>query len=281
MYALAVFLIITSIVSGSVPRIVGGNEAEDGSVPRLVGGNEAEDGKYPYQASIRIRGSHICGASIINPYVILTAARCIYKKVPSQMTVVVGTNYLSQPGIVHTVNKLIWHQFYDEYLAHNDIGLILVNGYIKYNDKIQPIPLTRVYYVPQETNAVVTGWGKLNSGSGGMSNVLQALNVTIVSQEVCQVYDWMATKNNICTSAKRNQEACSGDPGSPLVFNGIQVGIVSYGRSCDYLSVYTRVFPYEQWINNITSNHHGIGSQVNSNMWSILLLAVSIIVFSL
>lgn len=81
------------------------------------------------------------------------------------MTVVVGTNYLSQPGIVHAVNKLIWHEFYDEYLARNDIGLILINGYIKYNDKIQPIPLARVYYVPQETNAVVTGWGKLNVSS--------------------------------------------------------------------------------------------------------------------
>ncbi|XP_003393536.2 chymotrypsin-1-like [Bombus terrestris] len=279
MYTFVGFLIITSIVSGSVPRILGGKEAENGSVPRVVGGNEAE-AKYPYQASIRIRGSHVCGASIISPYVILTAARCIYKKVPSQMTVVVGTNYLSQPGIVHTVNKLIWHEFYNECLVRNDIGLILVNGYIKYNDKIQPIPLARVYYVPQETNAVVTGWRKLNNGSDGMSNALQALNVTIVSQEMCQLYDWMATKNNICTSAKRNQ-ACSGDPGSPLVFNGTQVGIVSYGRSCDYLSVYTRVFPYEQWINNITSNQHGIGSQVNSNMWSILLLAVSIIVFSL
>ncbi|XP_050582218.1 chymotrypsin-1-like [Bombus affinis] len=280
MYTFVGFLIITSIVSGSVPCILGGKEAENGSVPRVVGGNEAEDGKYPYQASIRIRGSHVCGASIISPYVILTAARCIYKKVPSQMTVVVGTNYLSQPGIVHTVNKLIWHEFYNEYLVRNDIGLILVNGYIKYNDKIQPIPLARLYYVPQETNAVVTGWRKLNNGSDGMSNALQALNVTIVSQEMCQLYDWMATKNNICTSAKRNQ-ACSGDSGSPLVFNGTQVGIVSYGRSCDYLSVYTRVFPYEQWINNITSNQHGIGSQVNSNMWSILLLAVSIIVFSL
>ena len=99
---------------------------------------------------------------IISLFLIIHIFTELYRKVPSQMTVVVGTNYLSQPGIVHTVNKLIWHEFYNECLVRNDIGLILVNGYIKYNDKIQPIPLARVYYVPQETNAVVTGWRKLN-----------------------------------------------------------------------------------------------------------------------
>lgn len=41
-----------------------------------------------------------------------------------------------------------------------------------------------------------------------------------------------------------------GDSGSPLVVNGTQVGIVSFGRPCaiGYPDVYTRVSSFISWI---------------------------------
>lgn len=45
---------------------------------RIVGGLEARGGQFPHQISLRFKGSHNCGGSIISSKYILTAAHCVY-----------------------------------------------------------------------------------------------------------------------------------------------------------------------------------------------------------
>ncbi|XP_073811913.1 trypsin beta-like [Musca autumnalis] len=45
---------------------------------RAVGGEDTTIDKYPYQVSVRMLGSHICGGSIYKSRVVVTAAHCIY-----------------------------------------------------------------------------------------------------------------------------------------------------------------------------------------------------------
>lgn len=45
---------------------------------RIVGGREAHEGQFPHQISLRFKGSHNCGGSIISSKYILTAAHCVY-----------------------------------------------------------------------------------------------------------------------------------------------------------------------------------------------------------
>ncbi|XP_076675718.1 chymotrypsin-2-like [Andrena cerasifolii] len=269
MYALIVLFMVCSTVSGN------------GSLDtRIVGGNNALDGKYPYQASIKIHGSHICGGSIIHHRYILTAAHCINTVLLNVCKITVGTNRIFGDGDTYQAQEMMRHPSYRESVFDNDIGLIKVDRDIIFGIKVQPINLAFTYDVPANTSAIVTGWGRLTT-NGTVPYIMQELNVTIISQATCsQVYGSAITKRHLCTFLGRNKGVCNGDSGGPLVVNNVQVGIVSFGRACalGYPDVYTRVYSYKSWITNeIYRKSTGAGN-VHRGSWTALMLAISTIV---
>ena len=58
---------------------------------RIINGKNVKKHAWPYQVSLRLRGRHICGGSLIRRDWVLTAAHCIRRRpTPSLYTVVVG-----------------------------------------------------------------------------------------------------------------------------------------------------------------------------------------------
>ena len=61
------------------------------SFSRVVNGQDASPHSWPWQISLRKRGGHICGGSLIRSNWIVTAAHCVNRDpTPNIYTVVVG-----------------------------------------------------------------------------------------------------------------------------------------------------------------------------------------------
>lgn len=57
----------------------------------------------------------------------------------------------------------------------------------------------------------------------------------------------------ICAFTRNDQGVCNGDSGSPLVVDGVQVGITSYvmyNCAMGYPDVFAKVFSFLDWINS-------------------------------
>ena len=79
---------------------------------------------------------------------------------------------------------------------------------------------------------VVTGWG-LTSETGTFADILQSLQVPIVSERECsQAYSGFITKNMLCAGYEAGKGICSSDSGGPLAVAGKLVGIVSFSTGC-------------------------------------------------
>ena len=79
----------------------------------------------------------------------------------------------------------------------------------------------------------------------------------------------------------QGKDSCTGDSGGPLICNGQAVGIVSYGDTqCGfYPAVYTRLKPYENWINEtIAKTKQESTMEVLFYILAIYVLAIGVFV---
>ena len=101
----------------------------------------------------------------------------------------------------------------------------------------------------------VSGWGTTTM-FGDSPERLQRVQIPILPQWECELF---YRKRNITEymfcAGRAGRSACHGDSGGPVVYNGIQVGLVSWGMSCqrpDYPVVYTNIIKLRDWIHKYT-----------------------------
>lgn len=219
---------------------------------RIVGGKDAEEGQFPYIVSIRKPFLHSCGGSILNENTILTAAHCVAYDNSNDVNVVTGSTTLNKGGDTYTVKEIYSHENYSSSDIQNDVAILKLDTSIQFNDKVQLIKLENSH-TDVERNVTLCGWGTKKLG-GSTPNELQYIELqTITVNECIQKHDENSPPvidSEICSFTEEGQGACHGDSGGPLVADGVQVGIVSWGRPCaeGYPDVYTRVSSFIDWI---------------------------------
>uniref|UniRef100_A0A1Y9IVV6 Peptidase S1 domain-containing protein n=1 Tax=Anopheles minimus TaxID=112268 RepID=A0A1Y9IVV6_9DIPT len=201
--------------------------------PFIYGGESVSIESYPYQLSMRLEGTHICGASVIAQRWALSAAHCLDEALyASAITFRGGTPHRLAGGYIFHADQYLLHPKFDRELLDYDVAVVHVTESFLI-DPVRPVSLANtntIYPIPSA--ARVSGWGTAND-DGYTPLILQSLEVYVQKQSFC----WSAwierfTDRMICAGGgEYGKDVCHGDSGGPLVLNGYQIGIVSWGSN--------------------------------------------------
>lgn len=164
---------------------------------RIVGGEEAARGSWSWAVSIRDRGSHFCGGSIISPLFIITAAHCtdgmqnlddITIQVGSITLVPSSTNTAYQ---VRSIAEVYKHVDFDYFTFANDIALLRLSTPLNMTrGNLKPIclPTGNTVEPPNNINMIAVGWGYTSMTVEEVSPVLRQVTVQSIASatSACQ-----------------------------------------------------------------------------------------------
>ncbi|KAL6090585.1 hypothetical protein STEG23_009434, partial [Scotinomys teguina] len=136
---------------------------------KIFGGEMAMPEQWPWQASLLFRGSHICGAVLIDKNWVASAAHCFQRfRKPSDYRILLGYHQLGKPTEYSrqmTVNILISHKNFNKfYRQGSDIVLIPLHKPVMYSSHIFPacIPDNTTKRVYSGTIFCDDGWKKFH-----------------------------------------------------------------------------------------------------------------------
>jgi len=271
---------------------------------KIVGGSKAIAQEYPWMGSIVMdNGAQGCGASLIHPEWLLTAAHCVPPfnfpgLIPDQVilnSITIDVDDLLSESELVQIDSVIIHRDFEFFsTSGSDIALLHLAA------PSQLKPVQRASYedgvnFSHGKDAIALGWGLTQSGGGTSDTLLKAL-CEFIDNDTCERLYSVSDNSffelnkgrNICAGYFDNNPrgAALGDSGGPLFYldpqtgDPVQVGIVSGGESDittrEFPGVYTLVPAYNEWIDSIIANYTIVSdSKIGANMAAVSIYSSS------
>lgn len=245
--------IIITFIAIVLPLVSGYNQF------RIVGGVNADINSAPFIVSFLVKNRRsqfipFCAGSVLSESWILTAAHCLVLE-PYRINIAAG--HYNQKEFEDTTqfrkaDFYVQHENFER-IGPYDIGLLHVSQPFKLTPQVQKVSLSKDdEYVG---DATIYGWGStLPSRRRQFPSNLQTANLTLVDNSFCSaIFPIEINNGNLCAGLPDiGKGGCVGDSGGPLMQNGSQIGITSWGPiTCNPLegpSVFTKVSYYIPWI---------------------------------
>eukprot|EP01084_Bolivina_argentea_P266541 452108_1 len=224
---------------------------------------DATWGEYPFMISLRRYGNHWCGGGILSlndndgKGVVITAAHCLQNGNYNTFTVAIGCTLSACPANEATTYNIeswtIHENFENAYPWPNDIALIYLTQAITHPGAEQVVLQNNDQLIHDNDEVLITGyWGRNPQGAGSDIDTLEVALSHKDNAAECDIY----YPESICIRDDGGMDnmisgVCNGDSGSPLIHNGKQIGIVSWGyASCDpgLTQTFTNIAHYYDWI---------------------------------
>ncbi|XP_031331902.1 brachyurin-like [Photinus pyralis] len=228
---------------------------------KIINGFEGKPGQYPFTAALTeySSGMFFCSGSIIGRRFVLTAAHCLTTVgEQNRINVILGTHDLrNYSASYQKIRSKAWvyHEQYVESSSRHDLGVILLEHEIIYNDDIREVILYHGNNTFVNKEVIGCGWGYYDD-SNKASTILNCMEAVTISNEQCgSFYGGDLAENFICAQGMNQSRTCSGDSGNALVFEEnygsyTAIGVMSFGLAdCkEGPVVYNRVSTYYGWI---------------------------------
>ena len=226
--------------------------------PEIVGGIEVTP-RRKYNFFVAIGG---CGASLVAPNVLLSAAHC--SSINGPATIGIHMREVDSSTEFDEVARIPFdtstvHPGYNSNTLDNDYWVIKLAYDVPSKFLPHIVALNSDSSFPAKGDEVtVIGLGTTTSG-GSIPNAMQEVAVDYITNGDCcatpSLYSCGEITSNMMCAARPGKDSCQGDSGGPIFADkeGIttQVGIVSWGYGCadpTYPGVYSRVSSKYTWI---------------------------------
>ncbi|KAJ6669201.1 hypothetical protein lerEdw1_008010 [Lerista edwardsae] len=215
-------------------------------IPKVIGGKMGRKGDSPWQVMLSSEmGRFKCGAVLIHPSWVLTAAHCVVGH--NRVRLKFGKYFRRQKEESEQIiiaDKLFPHENYSATTSDNDIAMLHLTHPVIFNKYILPICLPTKNLAEQElmtegTTTIVTGWGSQSEHNySNYSSVLRYIEVPVAPRNDCiNAMQNDVSDNMLCAGIKGDRrDSCEGDSGGPMVTQfkntWFLVGLVSWGEGC-------------------------------------------------
>jgi len=241
----------------------------------VINGPDARKNAFPWLVSILsstgLQGSQLCGGTLLNSRVVLSAAHCTFyesgSRIPPQMIkVTLGDHDIrrheygeQKAGVSDYRNHPRYNHYNQE--ADYDFSLLFLDKNIVFSKTISSACLPNPSKNYENTPVIAAGWGI--DETGRTPDILQQVELRTMSNRQCnyKLGGQLRTTNNMICADGHYQGICGGDSGGPLMVKGqekIVIGVSSWvpkassvpTKNCvgNYPSVFARVSSQLEWI---------------------------------